>query len=92
MERRAALPRRVTHSETLDRLIRLKRDFAVLPFGADGDKLKNRKSFAARKRAESEQEEKKRLIREMDSGIKGLDFPAEELAKIIRSWMRQDEG
>ncbi len=92
MERRAALPRRVTHSETLDRLIRLKRDFAVLPFGADSDKWKNKKYAAARKRAGNEQEEKKRLIREMDNSIKGLDFPAEEMAKIIRSWMKQDEG
>ena len=90
MERRAALPRRVKHSETLDRLIRLKRDFAVMPFGADNDKWVN-KMLSRKHHAVSEQEEHKRLIREADSSIKGINFPAEEMAKIIRSWMKQDE-
>ena len=89
MKNRAAIPRHVKHSETLDRLVRLKRDFAVLPFGADSDKWKG---MSARKRhVENAQEEHKRLIREADTSIKGIDFPAEEMAKIIRSWMRQDE-
>ncbi len=90
MEKRAAKPRRVTHSETLDRLIRLKRDFAVVPFGAEKEKWQ--KNMLVRKRhAVSEQEEHKRLIREVDTSIKGIDFPAEEMAKIIRSWMKSDE-
>lgn len=88
MERRAALPRRVHHSESLDRLIRLKRDFAVLPFGADIKKLEMRRTDV---RKRSEKSDHKRLIREADKSIKGIDFPAAEMAMIIRSWMKQDE-
>ncbi|MFA6451166.1 MAG: hypothetical protein WCX65_16940 [bacterium] len=90
MERRASLPRRVKHSETLDRLIRLRRDFAVVPFGTDSKKWES--GAVKRRKAESEQEEHKRLIREADTSIKGINFPAEEMAKIIRSWMRQDDN
>lgn len=89
MERRAALPRRVHHSESLDRLIRLKRDFAVLPFGADVRKWETRRTDVTRKR--SGQSDHKRLIREAEKSIKGIDFPAAEMAMIIRSWMKQDE-
>ena len=91
MERRVALPRRIKHSETLDRLIRLKRDFAVLPFGADNDKWKD-KMMSRKHHTVSAADEHKRLIREADTSIKGIDFPAEEMAKIIRSWMKQDES
>jgi hypothetical protein len=89
MKHRAALPRSVKHSETLERLTRLRRDFAVLPYGADSEKWKS--ATVRRKHAEDIQEEHKRLIREADSSIKGMDFPAEVFAKVIRSWMRQDE-
>jgi hypothetical protein len=89
MENRAALPRRVKHSDKLDLLIRLRRDFAVIPYGADSKKWQS--GAVRRRKAESDQEEHKRLIREADSSIKGINFPAEEMAKIIRSWMRQDD-
>jgi len=89
MKRRAAQPRRVTQSETLDRLLRLKRDFAVVPFGYDNEKNKKRRSAAIRR--ESAEQERKQLIRDADQSIKGLNFPAEEMAKIMRSWMRQDD-
>ena len=90
MKRRAAMPRHVKHSETLERLIRLRRDFAVLPYGADSEKWKS--GAIRRRQAVDAKEEHKRLIREADTSIKGIDFPAEEMAKIIRSWMRQYEN
>ena len=83
MKRRAALPRSVKHSETLERLIRLRRDFAVLPYGADSDKWK---SSVRRKHVEDAQEEHKRLIREADTGIKGIEFPAEVMAIAVSPW------
>jgi hypothetical protein len=89
MKHRAALPRNVKHSDTLERLIRLRRDFAVLPFGADNEKFQSHS--IKRRKAENAQEEHQRLMREADNSIKGVNFPAEEMAKVIRSWMRQDE-
>ena len=37
------------------------------------------------------EERHKHMIQEVDKGIKGLDFPAAELAMIVRGMMAQDD-
>ena len=92
MADRAAKPRKVTHSEKLDRLHRLKMDFAVKPFSADNERwAPMRVSESAAIGKVVQEKEHKRMIREVDKGVKGLDFPAEEMAKILRGWMASDD-
>ena len=89
MDNKAARPRRVKRNDQLDVLDRLKRNFAVRPFAFDNDQWED-KRIAKAQRA-SEEGRKKHLIREVDDKIKGIAFPAKEMAMIIRSWMKQDD-
>ena len=91
MNDRAAQPRRVQHSEKLERLNRLRREYAILPFAFNDDKWARLRVSAASSFAEKSMEEQhKRVIREVETGVKGLNFPAEEMAKIIRGWMTEE--
>ena len=92
MPERVAKPRRIDRSEKLDRLLRLKMDFACRPVGYGNDRWANLRVASSpilQKRAS--EAEHKRLIREVQTDVKGLEFPAEEMAKIIRGWMASDE-
>lgn len=92
MSERAARPRSVKHSETLDRLNRLKIDFACKPFGDGNDRwahLRVANSPSIFKKAQEKAH--KHMIKEVNQGVKGLSFPAEEMALIIRGWMAQDD-
>lgn len=87
---KAAKPRRVTYSESLNRFVRLKKNFAVKPFGSGNDKWDAQRVLAIPP-PEAVQENQKRLIRDVNEGVAGLGFAAEEFAKIIRGWMAQDD-
>ena len=89
---KAAKPKRVLHSEKLDRLMRLKMDFACRPVGYGNERWSNLRvagSPILQKRAS--EAEHKRMIKEVQTGVHGLEFPAEEMAKIIRGWMASDD-
>ena len=92
MDDKAAQPRRIKHSETLDRLNRLRWDFACKPYMFEDERWSNKRISASLdfEHVQKEQQQK-RMIREVDQGVKGLDFPAEEMALIIRGMMAQDE-
>jgi hypothetical protein len=94
MSDRVARPRQVKQSEKLDVLKRTKREFAVTPYALNSNRWSGRLRSATLKNVEEENEEAKgkRLIRDASRSIKGIEFPAEELAKIIRGWMAQDEA
>jgi len=64
-------------------------DFAVVPYGMSSKKWDKRR--LSKQTMQTEEEERKKLIHEADTSIKGINFPAEEMAKVIRSWMKQDE-
>ena len=89
MQERVTKPKRLKHSETFERLKRLRKDFAVRPSGFDNDRW-SASRVSARKQ-KTEKAERQNLIREVDSSVKGIDFPAKEMAQIIRGWMKQDE-
>jgi hypothetical protein len=93
MADKAARPRRVMQNDQLDTLLRLRRDFAVLPDGMGNERWCTRMRAANVKTSEeqSEEEKDKRLIRDMSKGVNGIEFAAEELAKVIRGWMNQDD-
>ena len=91
MSDRAAKPRRVFHSEKLERLNRLRWEYAVVPYAFNDAKWDRMRVAAAPSFTEKTMEEQhKRMIKEVDVGVKGLNFPAEEMAKIIRGWMTDD--
>lgn len=91
MSDRAARPRRVQHSEKLDRLNRLRWDFAVVPYAFNDDKWDRMRVAAAPSfQKQSQEQQHKRMIKEVETGVKGLNFPAEEMAKIIRGWMADE--
>ncbi|MEW6201161.1 MAG: hypothetical protein AB1546_04245 [bacterium] len=94
MTTRAAKPKRIHHSDSLDRFVRLKRNYAVRPPGYDEERWSQYKVIA-RQQEESEeekaQEKEKRMIREVEKGVKGLQFSGEEMARIIRSWISEGE-
>jgi hypothetical protein len=92
MSDRAALPKRVKHSEKLDRLNRLKRDFACRPAIFDNERWADMRitgSYAFE--THKKDQHHKHMIKEVQQGVKGLGFPAEEMAMIIRGWMAQDD-
>ncbi|MEW5944684.1 MAG: hypothetical protein AB1742_00660 [bacterium] len=91
MSYRAGKPKHVSFSESLDRLIRTRRNFAVRPFGFDNKKWEKHLLSSNVAPRQKETQEEKKMIRETAQGVKGLDFPAEEMAKIIRSWIARDE-
>ena len=93
MTSRAAKPKNINHSESLDRFVRLKRNFAVRPPGYDEERWSQYKVIA-RQQEESEEktkEEGKHPIRKAEKGVKGLQFSGEEMARIIRSWIAEGE-
>jgi len=86
---RIARPKRLKHSETMERLKRLRKDYAVRPVGFDNERWASQR--ISRTQKHTDKAERQNLIHEADSSVKGLDFPAKEMAQIIRSWMMQDE-
>lgn len=89
MIKKVAKPRHITFSETLDRFLRTKRDFAVRPFGFAEERWAGQRISSGSKEATRTQEHK-RLIHDVSEGVKGIEFAAEEMAKVIRGWMAQD--
>ena len=94
MADKAARPFQVAKSDKLETLKRMKRDFAVRPYALSSGKWHYRLVTSAAKHdtRDTEEAREKKLIRDATKGIKGVEFPAAELAKIIRGWMAQDES
>lgn len=86
---KAAAPRKMANSESVERLIKLKKNFAIRPYLSQSERWEDMK--VARTMTRTKDGERKKLIRDMDNNIKGVDFAAQEMAKIIRSWMSQEE-
>jgi hypothetical protein len=92
MSDKAAKTRHVKHSEKMDRLQRLNKDFAIKPFAHDNERWDSlRIAGGPVLMKKMKEHEHKRMIKEVQQGVKGLEFPAEEMAKIIRGWMAQDD-
>lgn len=71
--------------------MRLKRNFAVRPFGFDEEQWAGQRISSHPSEKEATEKEHKKLIHEVSEGVKGIEFAAEEMAKVIRGWMAQDE-
>lgn len=92
METYAAMPKRVKKSEKLERLHRLRWDFACRPASFTNERWSGmRISGSGSFEKVVKEEQHKHMIQEVDKGIKGLDFPAAELAMIVRGMMAQDD-
>lgn len=89
MQKKAAKPKKEVHSDQVDMLFRINKDFAVKPAGFDSEKWAGKR--ISKHQSSSGKAERKKLIREADNTIKGMEFPAKEMAQIIRSWMKTDE-
>lgn len=88
---KAAFPRSIHHSEKLDRLHRMRVDYACLPFNFTNEKwVEHRIAGTTRFMKENKDLQHKRMIREINEDIKGIEFPIEEMAMVIRSWMREE--
>ena len=92
MDTYVVLPKSVKKSEKLERLHRLHWDYACRPASYTNER------WAGMRIAGSGSFEKvvkegrhKHMIQEVDKGVKGLDFPAAEMAMIIRGMMAQDD-
>jgi len=89
MIKKAAKPKKVEHSDTLERLLKLNRNFAVRPAGFDNERWADRR--VSRKQEDSGAGNRKKLIRDADKSINGVEFPAREMAQIIRGWLVEEE-
>lgn len=89
MQKKAAKPKKNVKSDQVDMLFRINKDFAVKPTGFDSEKWADKR--ISKHQTASPQAERKRLIKEADLSINGVDFPAKEMAQIIRGWMKSDE-
>ncbi|MFH1537439.1 MAG: hypothetical protein ABIH66_00675 [bacterium] len=91
MIKRAAKPRHINFSESLDRFLRTKRNFAVRPCGVSEERWADQRISSNLSEEVAKEQEQKRLIHDVSEGVKGIQFAAEEMAKVIRGWMAQDE-
>ncbi len=88
MPQKAALARKVSYSEKLNVLLRQKKDFAVRPFGFSGEKWQE--CMISPYQTVTDSTTKKQMIRDLSKDINGIEFPAEEMAKVISTMIRKD--
>ncbi len=86
---KAANPRKMAQSESVERLVRTKRNFAIRPYLSKSDRWSDMRVSKVLRKTEDGQ--RKKLIKDMDGSIHGTEFAAQEMAKIIRSWMSQED-
>ena len=91
MTSHAGRPKHIKYNEFLSRFIRLKRNFAVRPYGYDEKRWAEQRIAIKSPKEHSEEERKKHHIREVEKGVKGLNFPADEMARVIHSWIASEE-
>lgn len=86
---KAASPRKMVQSESVERLIRTNRNFAIRPYLSQSERWSDVKMSKVLRKTEDGK--RKKLIKDMDSSVHGTDFAAQEMAKVIRSWMSQED-